>query len=458
LIVDEFLWDTRFETGIGMVDTQHRKLVKLTNGLCNELLKNSNLTNKELDQLFSRLTDYTRYHFSAEERLMAKERIDRRHLETHIMRHGQLFEQLIVLRRSWATMVKPVQAIHTFLASWLTVHILGYDQIMARQIARLRQGQSPAEAFEAEEKTSDTGTAVLLDALGRLYDFISAQNQNLSHLNQTLEQRIEERTRVLAETSRQLLQAEKLAAVGQLAAGVAHEINNPIGYVNSNLSVLNDYMGHLLTLIEAYESGEPDAIAMARKSAGLESLREDLPALLAESQNGLLRVAKIVKDLKEFSHVDQADFQDTNLNTALESTLSVVWHHLKDKTEVVRELGEIPTVECLPAKIKQVFMNLLINASQAIAPPGLITLRSGVAGDSVWVEVADTGSGIRPNDMDRIFEPFFTTKPIGTGPGLGLTVCHDIIVKEHGGRIDVKSEPGNGSCFRVWLPIIFATG
>ena len=453
--MDEFVWDSRFETGIGKVDSQHQQLVVLTNELCKELLEKNDIHDEGLEVLFQRLTDYTRYHFADEECNMLECGIDPRHYETHVARHAQLFEQLVVLKRSYPTIDKPAQAIHTFLASWLTVHILGYDQTMARQLARIKRGESAIEAFNAEERSSDTGTAVLLDALSRLYDFISQQNQSLSNLNLTLEQRIEERSRKLAETSRQLLQAEKLAAIGQLAAGVAHEINNPISFINSNIYVMKEYVGELLNLVEAYEAGDREAVTLARKAVTLDLVREDLPALIEESEKGLHRVTKIVSDLKEFSHVDQAEFQKTDLNAALEGTLNVLWHELKDKTEIVRELGVLPEVDCMPAKIKQVFLNIVLNACQAIEKKGRITVRSGVANGLVWMEIVDNGKGIPPEDRDRIFEPFFTTRPVGKGTGLGLTVCHDIIVKEHHGRIDVHSEPGEGSCFRVWLPIRF---
>ena len=163
-------------------------------------------------------------------------------------------------------------------------------------------------------------------------------------------------------------------------------------------------------------------------------------------------VTKIVQDLKDFSRVDQAEHQLANLNDALESTLNVVWNEIKYKAEVVRELGDIPEIECVPAQINQVFMNLLVNAAQAIEQRGSITLRSGLENGYVWFEFADTGKGMNAETVKRIFEPFYTTKPIGQGTGLGLSISYDIIVKKHGGRIDVSSEPGQGTTFRLWLP------
>jgi signal transduction histidine kinase len=256
------------------------------------------------------------------------------------------------------------------------------------------------------------------------------------------------------DAQQQLLQSEKMAAIGQLAAGVAHEINNPVGFVNSNLGTLKAYVTQLLNIIGAYEGGNPDDIATARKAADIEFLREDLPSLVAESQEGLNRVTKIVKDLKDFSHVDHAEaHQACDLNAGLESTLNVVWNELKYKAEVIRELGDIPPVNCVPAQINQVFMNLLVNAAQAIEQQGKIFVRSGMENQHVWFEIEDTGTGMSEEVRNRIFEPFFTTKPVGKGTGLGLSISYDIIVKKHGGRMDVTSSPGKGTCFRIWLPL-----
>ena len=185
----------------------------------------------------------------------------------------------------------------------------------------------------------------------------------------------------------------------------------------------------------------------------VEFLREDIGSLLSESLDGLQRVKQIVRDLKDFSHVDQTEHQQADLNAALESTLNVVWNELKYKAEVVRELGDIPPVDCVPAQINQVFMNLLVNAAQAIPERGKIFVRSDQENNHVWFEIEDTGKGMSPEIQQRIFEPFYTTKPVGQGTGLGLSISYDIIVKKHGGRMDVRSEPGKGTCFRLWLPL-----
>ena len=267
----------------------------------------------------------------------------------------------------------------------------------------------------------------------------------------------------LEEAQSQLLQSEKMASIGQLAAGVAHEINNPIGFVSSNLGSLQTYCEDMLRLIDLYLIAESRALSTEEQALLLEIkqaldidyLREDLPALLKESMDGLQRVKKIVLDLKGFSHVDQLEWQLADLNTGLDSTLNIVWNELKYKAEVVKEYGAIPPVECLAAQVNQVFMNLLVNAAQAIDASqhlGKIVLRSGQEGDLVWVEVEDSGQGMSEETQKRIFEPFYTTKPVGKGTGLGLSVSYNI-AKKHGGSIDVTSTPGQGARFRLWLPV-----
>jgi len=244
-----------------------------------------------------------------------------------------------------------------------------------------------------------------------------------------------------------------MAGIGQLAAGVAHEINNPVGFVTSNLGTLQKYSEQMIGLLErcrAGQAGEADFVA-----ADFDFLREDLAELLRESQAGLRRVSKIVGDLKNFSHVDAAAWQQADLNAGIEATLNVLGHELGHKAEIVRELGDLPLVACNAAQIDQVLMNLLLNAAHAIEGRGTITVRSGCADAGVWVEVCDDGSGMSPAMLEHIFEPFYTTRPVGKGAGLGLSQAYEIVSK-HGGRIDVHSAPGRGSCFRVWLPLASA--
>lgn len=469
-----FIWDKRFETGLVTVDQQHRHLVDVVNQLGNLLAAGGEIDEQHLQEMFHQLAQYAHRHFADEEHLMAETGIDNRHLQLHALHHRQFVEQVVAMWNSRASLAHPAETMHGFLAAWLTVHILGEDQVMARQITAVQQGTSADQAFAKEVNLEDSATSILLGALERLYGLLSEQNHNLAETNRSLEQKVEQRTHELRESNeklakeqteltqllkkvedaqQQLLQSEKMAAIGQLAAGVAHEINNPIGFVNSNLGTLKTYIENLMAVVDAYENGDPARIENARGKADLEFLREDLPSLVNESQEGLSRVTKIVQDLKDFSHVDQAELQEADLNAGIESTLNVVWNELKYKAEVVRELTDIPLVSCVPAQINQVFMNLLVNAAQAIEQRGKITVRSGTENGFVWFEIEDTGKGMSEEVRRRIFEPFYTTKPVGKGTGLGLSISYDIIVKKHSGRLDVSSTLGVGTTFRIWLPI-----
>ncbi|TAK05946.1 MAG: histidine kinase, partial [Candidatus Manganitrophaceae bacterium] len=198
--------------------------------------------------------------------------------------------------------------------------------------------------------------------------------------------------------------------------------------------------------------GEKRRVRALSKQVDVAFLMEDLSRLVEQSLEGMDRILKIVKDLKEFSHVDRGEQVRFDLNQGLESTLNIVWNELKYKAEVIKELGEIPEVVCYPQQINQVFMNLLVNAAQAMSGRGKIWIRSYVAGDQVAVEIEDTGCGIAAEHLKKIFDPFFTTKPVGKGTGLGLSVSYGIIQK-HQGKIEVESTVGKGTTFRVLLPI-----
>lgn len=267
--------------------------------------------------------------------------------------------------------------------------------------------------------------------------------------------------RKLEDTHSQLLQSEKMASIGQLTAGLVHEINNPIGFVSSNLGTLRHYVTGLLKLISAYEAEEAGLGEEARKrlearkqEAELEVLREDALEVVTESTEGLRRVRQIIRDLTEFSHVSDAHWQRADLHKGLDSTLTIVHNEVKYVAEVVREYGELPEVECLPSQLNQVFLNMLVNAAQAITRPrGRITVRTGRSGEEhVFVEIEDTGEGIAPENLTRIFDPFFTTKPVGKGTGLGLALSYSIVTR-HRGRIEVRSQPGEGTTFRIVLPV-----
>lgn len=257
----------------------------------------------------------------------------------------------------------------------------------------------------------------------------------------------------LEQTRRQLLQSEKLASIGQLAAGVAHEINNPVGYVQSNLRTLGDYLNDLLRVTDAIENANSiDELKGLRSSVDYEFLRSDLADLLRESMEGVDRIKTIISCLKDFSRTEENAFKPADLHNGITTTLNVVNNEVKYKAQVELDFGEVPAVDCVISQINQVVMNLLVNAAQAIEQFGRIDVRTGVEGEEAWFEVEDNGSGIASADLAHLFEPFYTTKPAGKGTGLGLAVSKTII-DNHRGRIEVISGQNRGSRFRVWLPL-----
>lgn len=260
----------------------------------------------------------------------------------------------------------------------------------------------------------------------------------------------------------QLVQSEKMASIGQLAAGVAHEINNPIGYIGSNFSTLKNYINGILDVLEVYESnqdlllarpGVESSLSKIKNKIDMEYIKEDILDLLSESNEGIDRVKKIVQDLKDFSHVDEYEWQLANINQGINSTLNIVNNEIKYKAKIKKELGDIPDIECIASQLNQVFMNLFVNAAHSIEESGIIRIKTGMLDEQwVYVEVEDNGSGIKEENLKNIFNPFFTTKPVGKGTGLGLSLSYSIIQKHHG-KIEVKSKQGVGTKFIVSLPI-----
>lgn len=285
----------------------------------------------------------------------------------------------------------------------------------------------------------------------------------LSRLNAELA----EMNEALKSTQMQLLQQEKMASIGQLAAGVAHEINNPIGFVHSNLETLKRYLGRIADVIGRYEELEKrlagvrapvireilDELADLKARYRFDRLMEDLTDLIEESRDGTDRVRKIVLDLKTFSRVDRAEREAVDLRECLRSTLNILRNEIKHKARLIEEYDDtLPKVLCYPSRINQVFMNILVNAAQAIETFGEIRIRTSRKGGNACIEISDTGPGIPQEALSRIWEPFYTTKPPGEGTGLGLSISYGIIEK-HGGTIEVESEPGKGTTFVIELPI-----
>ncbi len=264
----------------------------------------------------------------------------------------------------------------------------------------------------------------------------------------------------LQRSHHQILQQEKMAAIGQLAAGVAHEINNPTGFIASNLGTLGKYIERLAACIR--EQGEllaahAPAEAVSQHLANRQRLKidyilKDAADLIDESKEGTERIKKIVQGLKNFSRKDQEVCQLSNINDCIESTLNIVWNELKYKTTVSKELGTLPLTACFPQQLNQVFMNVLVNAAHAITANGEIHIRTRDENGVIAITIADNGCGIPPENLARIFEPFFTTKEVGKGTGLGMSISAEI-VKRHHGEISVASEVGRGTTFTITLPV-----
>lgn len=342
------------------------------------------------------------------------------------------------------------------------------------EIARLDDRESNAYVLEYRLLTAEQSviwvldrSSVRRDADGKpsFYDSvltdISERKLQARELTENLAAQRQLNKR-LEEAHNQLLQSEKMASIGQLAAGVAHELNNPIGFVHSNLGTLESYLIDVMAILDAQDrmlsdpAAYPDpqaSIARLKEEHDFNFVRQDIVQLLSESKDGLSRVRKIVQDLKNFSHVSEQEWQWADLHHGLDSTLNIVWNELKYKCKVVKEYGDLPKVHCLISQLNQVFMNLMVNAGHAIEDQGTITLRTSRHGeDKVCIEISDTGKGIAPEHLNRIFEPFFTTKPVGKGTGLGLSLAYGIIDKHHG-RIEVDSKLGVGTTFRILIPI-----
>lgn len=260
----------------------------------------------------------------------------------------------------------------------------------------------------------------------------------IAKLNETLEARVEERTHELRETQAQLMQSEKMRSLGQLVAGVAHELNNPIGFVHANLHLIEGYVEKLIRFQKSGESVDKPRAAIGK--------------LLSSSRGGTQRVKDIVQNLRTFSRMDQAEVDDADLNAEIETTLGLVEPHLKGGISLERDFGDLPRVRCLPGQLNQVFMNLLMNARDALEGKGRILVRTRTSEMGVSLFFEDDGPGIPEEVRGRMFDPFFTTKPVGKGTGLGLAITHEII-ERHGGRMDVQCPETGGTIFRIDLPL-----
>lgn len=304
---------------------------------------------------------------------------------------------------------------------------------------------------------------VMYDAQGAATGFVSlyqdvTKEQTYEHDLERKHAELSSAYENLKRTQLQLLQSEKMASVGHLAAGIAHEINNPICFVMSDQKAVERYFGEVLRLLNHCEALETEMtescrqkISAARTEIELDFIREDIPALFQEIHSGLVRVKEIVSQLKVFAQDRPDQCQPADMRELMDRALDIAVHGYGDRIEVEKQYAEVPPLDCFASEVSHVFLGMLTNAGQAIEGKGKIVLRIYPDGDMVVAEIDDTGAGIKPEDLPHIFDPFFTTKPVGTGTGMGLAVAYHVI-KKHGGHIVVKSTPNQGSSFTIRLP------
>ena len=456
--IHPFVWADYFETGFDDIDGQHHKLVDFINALAGRAVSGTPIQADELTHALDGLGRYALHHFAEEEALMEQAGLDPRHIDPHRRAHQEFVTQVEAMRNT-VDPAKVLPGLYNFVTSWLSFHILDTDQSMARQLRAVAAGMSPAQALAADQAQGrDPGSAALITAVRSLLGLVADRNKELQNINASLEARVAERTAALAAAQQRLHEAHRLAAVGQLAAGVAHVINNPLGFISANLRTLHQYTKRLLALAEeagrlAEVGGQGRAWQALRGAADVDFLVSDLPGLLEECSGGLQRVGEIVQVLQGLASPGPLEVAPVPMAQLLDGVAAATADSRLPDQPLQRDYGVLPVLQANAPLLGSALEALLRNAAQALGKTsGRIVLRAREHGGELVIEVEDDGCGMDEATRARIFEPFFTTRPVGQGRGLGLSSAYRII-SSHGGRIAVRSAPGRGSCFRVTLPL-----
>ena len=464
-VISPFVWAEYFETGFDDVDGQHHKLVDFINALAGRAISGTPIRPDELAHSLDGLSRYAAHHFATEEALMERAGLDPRHIGPHRKAHADFVAQVEAMRLT-SDPAAVLPGLYNFVTSWLSFHILDTDQSMARQLRAVAAGLAPEQAFASDQAQGrDPGSTALIAAVRSLLGLVADRNKELQNINSSLEARVAERTAALTAANRDLLatqqrlrEADRLAVVGQLAAGVAHEINNPLGFITANLRTLHQYAKRLLALTEeagrlVEAGGQAGAWQALRGAADVDYLAADLPGLFDECSGGLQRVGEIVQVLQGLASPGPLELAPVPMAPLLDAAVAATAGGRQPGQALQRDYAALPVIQANAPLLGSALEALLHNAAQALGgSAGRIVLRGREHGGELVIEVEDNGCGMDEATRARVFEPFFTTRPVGQGRGLGLSSALRIVAS-HGGRIAVRSAPGRGTCFRVSLPL-----